>query len=218
MSAIPNSKKSTDEVGAFPSHPTDSTLDHNPTLLEQLNGLDQNLYTAVARSQTPALDEPLRRLSNAANYSRLWLGIAAGLAIFGGRPGRKAALTGIAAVGVASAAANLAVKPLYRRRRPDREAADVPPERQVKMPESTSFPSGHSASAFAFATAVTSQLPVVGAPLITLAGAVAYSRVHTGVHYPGDVLVGSTLGIVAGSITATTFRHLERRHLHQSHP
>jgi undecaprenyl-diphosphatase len=62
------------------------------------------------------------------------------------------------------------------------------------MPTSFSFPSGHSASAFAFATGVANQLPPVAAPLYGLAGVVAYSRVHTGVHYPGDIVVGGTAG------------------------
>jgi membrane-associated phospholipid phosphatase len=61
------------------------------------------------------------------------------------------------------------------------------------MPSSTSFPSGHAASAFAFAYAVTRDLPGLAVPIGLLAGAVAYSRVHTGVHYPGDVVIGSIL-------------------------
>ena len=169
---------------------------------DQLLALDQDIYTAIAESSTPTLDEPFRRLSNAANNSRLWFGVAAGLAALGGPRGRKAAVTGVAAIGAASALANLAIKPLYRRARPDRFAARVPDARHVKMPESTSFPSGHSASAFAFATAVSSQLPIAGPPLLVLAAAVAYSRVHTGVHYPGDVLAGSILGIATGGMTA----------------
>ena len=42
--------------------------------------MDQAIYSAIAATPTPSLDEPLRRLSNAANNSRLWLAIAAGLA------------------------------------------------------------------------------------------------------------------------------------------
>ena len=56
----------------------------------QLLALDQDIYTAIAESSTPALDEPFRRLSNAANNSRLWFGVAAGLAALGGPRGRKA--------------------------------------------------------------------------------------------------------------------------------
>jgi undecaprenyl-diphosphatase len=74
------------------------------------------------------------------------------------------------------------------------------------MPSSTSFPSGHSASAFAFASGVGSSLPIAGVPLRALATLVAYSRVHTGVHYPADVVAGSVLGgalapVVAAALT-----------------
>ena len=79
------------------------------------------------------------------------------------------------------------------------------------MPTSTSFPSGHSASAFAFAGAVAGSIPVLGAPLRGLATAVAYSRVHTGVHYPGDVIVGSVVGATIGEATALAARALRRR-------
>jgi undecaprenyl-diphosphatase len=70
------------------------------------------------------------------------------------------------------------------------------------MPGSTSFPSGHAASAFAFAYAVGRHLPVLGLPIRLLAAGVAYSRVHTGVHYPGDVVLGSILGAATAAMVA----------------
>jgi membrane-associated phospholipid phosphatase len=70
----------------------------------------------------------------------------------------------------------------------------VPEIRHVTMPSSRSLPSGHSAAAFAFATGVGSVMPEAGGPLRALAACVAYSRVHTGVHYPGDVVVGALIG------------------------
>ena len=102
------------------------------------------------------------------------------------------------AIGVSSATINLGVKPVARRRRPDRVRPALFEDRHVPMPGSTSFPSGHAASAFAFAYAVGRHLPALAVPIRLLAAAVAYSRVHTGVHYPGDVVIGS----VAGSGTA----------------
>jgi membrane-associated phospholipid phosphatase len=94
----------------------------------------------------------------------------------------------------------------------------VPTGRMVKMPDSTSFPSGHSASAFAFATAVGDELPLAWLPLHAVAAAVTYSRVHTGVHYPGDVLVGSLMGTGAAVAVRYTGRALTRRRTRRQRP
>ena len=167
---------------------------HLGNVLRQLGDLDRAIYTAIAETPTPDLDGPLRRLSELADNSRLWLGIAAGLAVVGGPAGRRAAARGILSVGVTSAMVNIGVKSVYRRRRPDRAGVGVPEGRHVEMPSSRSFPSGHSASGFAFAGSVGQDLPALALPLRFLALAVAYSRVHTGVHYPGDAVIGSIIG------------------------
>jgi membrane-associated phospholipid phosphatase len=169
--------------------------------LRELGAVDQAVYSAVAATPTPSLDEPLRRLSNAANNSRLWLAIAAGLAVAGGG-GRRAAVRGVAAIGVTSALVNLPGKALWSRPRPDRAGAGVPGQRNVKMPASASFPSGHAASGFAFAAAVGYDQPWLGLVLRFLAATVAYSRVHTGVHYPGDTVVGALIGAGTGQAVA----------------
>jgi undecaprenyl-diphosphatase len=165
-----------------------------------LDAVDVALYRAVADTPSPALDRRLTQLSNAANYSALWLGIAAGLAAFGGPRRQRAAALGVASIGLTSLTANAVVKPLLIRKRPDRIAARVPQARHVRMPTSTSFPSGHAASAFAFATVVGHELPATAVPLRLLALGVAYSRVYTGVHYPGDVIVGSLIGTACGVV------------------
>ena len=96
---------------------------------------------------------------------------------------------------------NVAVKPLARRRRPERLAGGVPLARHVRMPSSRSFPSGHSATAFAFATGLGHVSPAAAVPLHALAALVAYSRVHTGVHYPADVLAGAVMGTALAQLT-----------------
>ncbi|MFB7087560.1 phosphatase PAP2 family protein [Streptomyces sp. NPDC056296] len=167
-------------------------------VLGDLRAVDGALYAAVAATSTPTLDRALRRLSHAADHSKVSLGIAAVLALSGARP-RRAALVGVGAVAVASASANVLGKRLVRRARPDREAARVTVDRYVPMPASASFPSGHTASAVAFATAVGVVLPAAAVPLGALASAVGYSRVHVGVHYPGDVAAGAVLGIASAA-------------------
>ena len=173
--------------------------------LRELGAVDRAVYEAVADTPTPELDEPFRRLSNAANNSRLWLGIAAVMAVSGGSRGRRAAMEGVLAIGVTSATINLGVKPLAQRQRPHPAGPGVAPGRQVRMPESASFPSGHAASAFAFAYAVGRHLPGLAVPLRLLAGGVAYSRVHTGVHYPGDVVIGSIFGAGTAAMVAAAY-------------
>jgi membrane-associated phospholipid phosphatase len=174
--------------------------------LDEAKRLDVAVYAAVAATPTPTLDRVMRRLSHAADYSRLSLSAAAALALTGGPAGRRAAVLGLSSVGVTSAVVNVVVKPLSRRRRPDRIAESVPLARQVPMPTSSSFPSGHSAAAFAFATGVGYVLPSAAVPLRGLAALVAYSRVHTGVHYPGDAIVGSLIG---GALAQVTVRALD---------
>jgi undecaprenyl-diphosphatase len=172
----------------------------NRSWLADAERLDVAIYAAIARTQTPSLDVAMRRLTEAANYSRLSLTAAAGLAVFGGSSGRRAAAKGLVSLGVTAAVVNLAVKPLGRRPRPER-AADVPLARHVAMPKSRSFPSGHSAAAFAFATGVSHGSSAAAVPLHGLAATVSYSRVHSGVHYPSDVLAGALLGIVVAQVT-----------------
>jgi len=177
--------------------------------VRELKRLDQAVYAAVAVSPTPSLDSALRRLSHAADYSRISFTLAAALAIFGGPSGRRAAFRGVASIAVTSVTMNLAVKPWARRRRPDRESARVPIARHVRMPTSHSFPSGHSAAAFAFAEGVGRNLPWTAPPLTVLAFLVAYSRVHTGVHYPGDVIAGSLCGVTLAEVANRAIDRLE---------
>src|SRR5437763_289724 len=115
-------------------------------------------------------------------------------AVTRGERGRRAAASGLASIAVTATVVNAVVKPLARRRRPDRESLAVPIDRHIEMPRSRSLPSGHSAAAFAFATGVGHVLPREATLLRALAATVAYSRVHTGVHFPGDVVIGSLLG------------------------
>jgi len=179
-------------------------------LLRRLDTADRSAYRVVTKLPTPWLDEPLRRASDFANFSKPWLIVAAALAAFGGEKGRRAALTGVCAIGVTSFMVNQPMK-LAGRGRPRRSQLGVPEARWVSMPSSASFPSGHSASAAAFCVATSAVVPGLRWPLRLAAGAVAFSRVYTGVHYPGDVLVGASVGAGLGRLTSTVGSRLRRR-------
>jgi len=172
--------------------------------LRDAERVDVAIYAAIAETSTPSLDRQLSRLTQAADYSRLWLGSAAILAATRGPRGRRAAVTGLASALLTSAVVNLLLKPLGRRGRPDQ--SNLPPARRAPKPTSTSFPSGHAASAFAFATGVGSVLPKEAIPIRALATVVAYSRVHTGVHYPADALGGAVLGTTLAQLTSRALK------------
>jgi membrane-associated phospholipid phosphatase len=177
-------------------------------VLRRLGRLDRAAYRAVAEVSTPLLDGPLRRVAHFANFSKPWFVVAGVLALFGGPRGRKAAVTGVAAIGVTSFVVNQPMKLARERRRPDRRQLGVPESRWVQMPSTTSFPSGHAASAAAFAVSVGDVVPGLKLPLRAAAAVVAFSRVYTGVHYPGDVLAGATVGTLVGWATSAVARRL----------
>jgi undecaprenyl-diphosphatase len=79
------------------------------------------------------------------------------------------------------------------------------------MPQTHSFPSGHAASAVAYASGVAFALPEVAVGLTLASGLVAYSRVHTGVHYPIDVIVGSLTGAAIAPLAVAGINRRIRR-------
>ncbi|SCK61102.1 undecaprenyl-diphosphatase [Streptomyces sp. AmelKG-E11A] len=162
----------------------------------RLSAVDTKLFQAVATHHWPYGDRVLPVLSRCANHGVLWGAVAAGLALTSSPRARRGAVRGMASLAVASATINTLGKRSVRRARPILDA--VPVVRQLKrQPITTSFPSGHAASAAAFATGVALESRGWGAVVAPIAFSVAFSRVYTGVHYPGDVLAGAALGVGA---------------------
>ncbi|HAC46120.1 MAG TPA: hypothetical protein DCF65_08635 [Chloroflexi bacterium] len=166
-------------------------------------GIDRRLFTFInGLPHTTTSDRYVSVLSDLGEGLG-WVAGGAALAILGGPKGRRA--------GVATAVASLAatyvvqqrVKPLFRRVRPfvNREARVV-----GIRPADHSFPSGHTASSFAAATALAFFYPRAAPLAYTVAVGVGASRVHLGVHFPSDAAVGGVIGIGIGTFSAWLFK------------
>jgi membrane-associated phospholipid phosphatase len=168
-----------------------------PRILPQ--SVDRRLYRMIhGLPHSPLGDKYVTTLSDLGEGLG-WVAAGAGVAWLGGPKGRRAGLAmSIASLGTTYVVQRL-IKPVFRRQRPH-----VGQDIVVVGIRTTdaSFPSGHSASSFAAATATAAFYPKVAPLVFALASGVAISRVHLGHHFPSDVTVGSLIGIASGTLIA----------------
>jgi undecaprenyl-diphosphatase len=166
-------------------------------------GIDRRLFTLINGLPHSTTSDRYVSVLSDLGEGLGWVAGGVALAMLGGPRGRRAG----AAAAVASLAATYVVqqrvKPLFRRERPfvNREARVV----GIRPPDH-SFPSGHTASSFAAATALALFYPKAAPVAYTLATGVGVSRVHLGVHFPSDAAVGGVIGIGIGTLTAWLFK------------
>ncbi|HWC09980.1 MAG TPA: phosphatase PAP2 family protein [Acidimicrobiales bacterium] len=129
------------------------------------------------------------RVGDVVQQPPVWAGLAAALALTGGRQGRRAALRGSVYYGLAAVVGNLVVKPVVRRSRPPGSG-----EERIG-PVTSSFPSGHAATDLAFTLGAALELPALFVPLSGATLAAHWSLVRSRGHYASDVLAGGTLAV-----------------------
>jgi undecaprenyl-diphosphatase len=159
--------------------------------------LDDTVDAWFDRIRGPRLDPVFYGLSSAADHGLLWLALGAGRAALRGEP--TIALRLGVCMGIESALTNGPIKMCFRRVRPN---DDFAPHESLPYgmhrPITSSFPSGHAASAFT-AAMLLRDTPFAPA-LFVLAGLVATSRVYVKMHHASDVLVGSAVGLAMGAV------------------
>jgi undecaprenyl-diphosphatase len=178
-------------------------------LLAGLRDADRSLTKHAASRIPPGVGKVLSAVEETAESTKLWCGAAAAMAWLGGWRGRKAAVAGLGAVVMAQLISNGLCKQLAGRPRPPKEW--FPHDEVEDRPDSSSFPSGHTAAAAAFTAAVAPTWPAAGAACAVPAAMVALERVQSGAHYPSDVATGAAIGLASAWLTRHAPR-LMRRH------
>jgi undecaprenyl-diphosphatase len=165
----------------------------------RVRDLDRALFWAIFRLKWTPLTPIMRAFTIAGKSGALW-GVLAFLAFLVSGLEARDLLVPWAAV-VASWTVAEGAKFLFRRARPYISDTGIAP--LIKTPSSSSFPSGHSATAAAGAITLSAIYPAF-APALILAGfLIALSRVYLGVHYPFDVLAGILIGIMTAAAILT---------------
>jgi undecaprenyl-diphosphatase len=125
------------------------------------------------------------------------------------RVGSRAIFGVLPALWLATSTVEFPIKSFFRRRRPFLSLI-----RAIvvgRKPGSYSFPSGHSAAAFAGASLLCCHYPRWKILFYTIAGLVGFSRVYLGAHFPGDVLVGGVVGTSLAHVYRGVLRGIFRK-------
>ncbi len=175
-------------------------------LLAYFRAADDGIFHLINRTlENPVFDWLMPILSDKWIAFALMIVLMAVVIIRGDRWVWPIVGLALAAVGLSDPTANL-LKHLVERTRPCHVLPDV--HLLAGCTRSFSLPSNHAANMFALAATAWLTLPAWRWVLVVLAGAVAYSRVYLGVHYPSDVLVGALWGVIVGWTVTQAAMHL----------
>lgn len=161
--------------------------------LEQLQALDEGLFWLInSRLKAAPLDVFFRYITDAANYTWPLILGAAALLVLGRKKGLAVVFLAALALALDEWIGGKLLKTLIARERPCQVLTEF--NAIIGCSKSHSFPSGHAANSFSIAFVMIKFYGWYSAPVLAMAGLIAYSRVYAGVHYPSDVAAGALLG------------------------
>lgn len=165
----------------------------------RIAAFDNQVDEALGRLRGHKLaDRVFYGASAVGDHGMVWLAFAA-LRALRGRRHRKAALRAAIAVGVESFLVNIVLKSFFKRRRP-LLTGDFAHPHHLRVPRTSSFPSGHATSAFTAATLLSDGDPAMAPVYFATAAVVASSRVYVKIHHASDVIAGVGVGLILGQL------------------
>jgi PAP2 superfamily len=167
-----------------------------PGIRGALGAADQAIlrFFRTKAPHDPVSEGVVKSLGLIGEHAAIWAAI--GLAGAARDPDKRQRWLIAAATGPGAVVVNYGVKLAIGRERPILE--DHPP--LARAPSKLSFPSAHSTSSMAAATALGRVDPRTRVPLYALATAICVGRPYLGMHYPSDVIAGAAFGIVIGGL------------------
>jgi len=144
----------------------------------------------------PPVDRLFYGASELGDHGMIWVMLGALRGLRGDHHWRPAVRVGLG-VGIESIVVNAGIKSLFRRRRP---VVDTPRPYPLRVPLTSSFPSGHATSAFCAATLLADGDPHLAPLYFGVATIVALSRIHVRIHHASDVAGGVAVGLVLGQL------------------
>jgi undecaprenyl-diphosphatase len=173
---------------------------------DTIERFDKAASRACDRVRSPLVDHVAYSIGSACDHSLLWHTVGAIRSARAGNLGPSLRLSG--ALAVESALTNGPVKSVFRRVRPMPRTADGhTPARLpygMRIPITSSFPSGHAAAAFCAAGILRSETG--HSAWYALAAVVGATRVYTGMHHASDVVAGAAWGVFLGEALQLAWR------------
>jgi len=173
-----------------------------------MNDIELAVLDAIQGLRFPALDFFMKYITHLGDFGFIFVILTALLLSY--KKTRTFGVVCATALVFDFLTVNVIIKPLLARERPFISRPDI--LLLIAKPRDFSFPSGHTASSFAFATAIGAYSKKYQLWAYVLAAVIAFSRLYLYVHFPSDILAGIAIGLLCGYLARLIWRRCLTKH------